>query len=416
MKVLCFSDVHGKADIIETFVKDVKKRNLDFDVIIAAGDINNPQRPRVFIDIMESLTSLGKPVLYVKGNWDVNLPERVVPGAVDLEESGPFRIKGYTIVGHGRVMRRFPVKDDEKIILVTHYPPFSIMDKGKKLEAPQQTLHSGLIEINYLIAEYRPIVHIFGHSHTYGGIDWKIGNILYVNVARLDRVAKNGDHIGNYCLITLNGDNVKIEWFFLNGTLRVCSNCGKKVYLPPGWTLCRKCANRRDLRFERLPHEFANVKVKVSGWGGRSLFLNDCIHVPLDTIANKEAYNDFLERVVLSRLIKELERVHDKVVVLSKDKVIEYYGNRYDGYVVPFSELLFSCDSRIMGPRLCALMRLYSKDKRVHVLWGVRRSKKAVIEAEYVLFEENIASVKEDIESIRELGFIPLVLQKKIEA
>ena len=178
MRALCFSDLHGKVDIARSFVRDVKRRGLEFDVIIAAGDINNPQRPRAFIEIMQMLAGFGKPVLYVKGNWDVNLPKHEVPGVVDLEKASPFRIKGYTIVGHGRSMRQFPLNRDEKVILVTHYPPFSIMDKGKKLEAPQQTLHSGLIEINYLVDRYNPIVHLFGPSHTYGGIEWRLSNVV----------------------------------------------------------------------------------------------------------------------------------------------------------------------------------------------------------------------------------------------
>jgi len=414
LKILCFSDVHGKADIVEFFVKDVIRRRLFFDAIVIAGDINNPQKPRVFLRIMESLSVFKKPVFYVKGNWDVNLPRHSVAEAIDLEESGPVEIGDYLLVGHGRRMKPFPVCNDAPIILVTHYPPFSIMDKGKRLEAPQQALHSGLVEINYLIARYKPIVHIFGHSHTYGGVEWRIGDILYVNIARLDRVAKNGQYIGNYCLMTFDSNNhVRIRWFFLNGSWRVCSSCGRKVHLPPGWTVCRKCANKRDLRFERLPKEFSEIKVKVTMWKEDRVVLREHVRIPLNTIANKEAYNDFVERIVLNALSKKLREIHSKVLFLSKDKIIEYYGTKQDGLIVPFSELLFSCDPNVVGDKLCALMRLFSKDKRVHVLWGVNNDGKAVIEAEYVLFNKELLNMsKSDVETISKYGFIPLILEK----
>ncbi len=414
MRALCFSDVHGKSDIVDFFVKEVKKQGIEFDVVIAAGDINNPQRPRVFTEIMEMLTSLGKPVLYVRGNWDVNLPSLCVPGVIDLEESGPFETNDCLIIGHGRRMKPYNLCSKKPVVLVTHYPPFSIMDRGKKLDAPQQTLHSGLVDINYLVAYYRPVVHIFGHSHTYGGIDWRIGDVLYVNVARLDRVAKGGEYIGNYCLLTIDKGRAKVEWFFLNGSLRRCSGCGKTVHLPPGWTLCRRCANKRDLRFERLPQEFSLVNIEVKVWGNNHLILRETVKVPLNTIANKEAYNDFLEKIILERLVKELEKTHDKVLVLTKDKVIEYYGKRHDGVIVPFSELLFSCDPNLMGHKLCALMRLYSLDKRVHILWGLEGDNSPKIAKEYVLFDEHIILGSEDkINAIRRLGFTPLVIKKK---
>jgi len=148
-------------------------------------------------------------------------------------------------------------------------------------------------------------------------------------------------------------------------------------------------------------------------WKEDRVILKEHVKIPLNTIANKEAYNDFVERIVLNGLSKKLREMHSKVLFLSKDKIIEYYGTKQDGLIVPFSELLFSCDPNVVGDKLCALMRLFSKDKRVHVLWGVNNDDKAVIEAEYVLFNKELLNVsRSDIETISKYGFIPLILEK----
>ncbi|RLE95595.1 MAG: hypothetical protein DRJ55_01535 [Thermoprotei archaeon] len=418
LRLLCFSDVHGKVDIVEYFVEELKKKTdkIKFDVIVAAGDINNPQKPWTFTEIMSKLAELGKPVFYVKGNWDVNLPAQDVVGVADLEKIAPIKIKGITLVGHGRKTKPFQIDHDSPVILVTHYPPFSIMDKGKKLNAPRQTQHSGLIEINYLIQYYKPIVHIFGHSHSYGGVDWKIGDTLYVNVARLDRVAKNGKYIGNYCILEVSpSKKLHIKWFFLNGSWKKCSGCGRLSHLPPGWTLCRKCASRRDLRFESLPSQFSKLHVKVSIFGENKALLNETVNIPLKTLANKEAYNDFVEKIILDKLSQKLQSRYEKILILSKDKVVEFYGNKNDGIIVPFSELLFSCNPKIYGEKLCTLMRLFSKDKRVHVLWGIRDKGTLTIESEYVLISRDlIHSATRDVGEAVRKGFSLLVLEKQL--
>ncbi|RLI98535.1 MAG: hypothetical protein DRP08_08090, partial [Candidatus Aenigmatarchaeota archaeon] len=240
ISILAFSDVHGKEDIVKFFVEDVIGKGLSFDFIIIAGDAGNPQKPWVFKNIIKIIGNLKKPVLYVKGNWDINLPEDEL--SIDLDRHGPFIIDDFVIIGHGRKISPYNNISSNKIrILVTHYPPFSIMDRGKKLEAPYQTPHSGLPEINYLISHYKPHVHIFGHSHYFGGIDLKFKDIVYINVARLDRMTRNGQYIGNYAYIKIDRKaSVDVKWYFLNGVWRICTSCGKKVHLPASWSVCRK--------------------------------------------------------------------------------------------------------------------------------------------------------------------------------
>ena len=418
LRLLCFSDVHGKEDIVKAFIDDVRGKRLNFDAMIAAGDIGNPQKPEVFSRILSALTTLGKPVLYVRGNWDVNIGEVRVRGVTDLEE-GPFEVGEYVIVGHGRKTRPFEVPSDRRVVLVTHYPPYSIMDRGKKLDAPQQTNHSGLIKINYLVHHYRPVVHIFGHSHSFGGIDLSFNGITYVNAARLDRVSKNGQYIGNYCVVELERGAVRVEWYFLNGVWRRCSCCNKRVHLPVGWSVCRKCARKRDLRYAALPPEYGRLRVEVDSIrdGGRSLLFSGELEIPVETLADEDAYMDFVDAVIREAVVRELLKIYDKVLILPKDKVIEFYGNNNDDLIIPFSEYLFSRDVKVMGRRLHTVMRLYALDKRVHVIWAFRREGyeryARRLAGEFVLFSDRILSQDGErlLRMLHEGGFRPLVFR-----
>ena len=55
IRILAFSDVHGRIDAVERLVKDVKQRKIHFDVIIVAGDIGNPQRSKAFMNILKKI-------------------------------------------------------------------------------------------------------------------------------------------------------------------------------------------------------------------------------------------------------------------------------------------------------------------------------------------------------------------------
>lgn len=416
LRILALSDVHGRLEALEKAVRDVRRRGLEFDVVVAAGDLGNPQRPSSFSLALEKLTELGAPVYYVRGNWDVNISGEIPKDTYDLDEVGPVDLgRGYVLVGHGRSAKPYDAPSGRKV-LVTHYPPFGILDRGRKLEAPTNAIHSGLVQVNYLVSHYKPLVHIFGHSHSLGGIDMELGGVRYVNVARLDRVTKSGSHIGNYCLLTLGGDKARVEWYYLGGALKVCSNCGRRVHLPVNWRICRKCARRKELRTEPLPPEFKRIAVKVSEYhasGFREILSNE-LEIPLETIKDREVLAEFLEIVLVRELRKSLSRFHEKVFEVPKEKIIEVYGEGREYALIPFSEYLFSCDEALCGKRLCTLMRLYSLDKRVHVVWGLGGGSKTWrVEREYVLFSRDLlAEAGSDVLSalLRE-GFAPLVFE-----
>jgi len=413
--ILCMSDLHGKIDIVRYFVKNFSSSPLlkRIKVVVLAGDIGNPQKEDAFWIVMRELSKLGRPIYYVRGNWDVNAPSGIVseePLIADLESLGPVDIGPAILVGHGKRLEPFRGRKPKPIVLVTHYPPFSILDRGKKLESPSQSLHAGLPEINYLVVYYRPIVHVFGHSHSFGGIEVKHNGVIYANVARLDRVGRDGSYIGNYAIISLNSrGGVALRWRFLNGIWKRCSRCGRRVHLPSEWTLCRRCANRFDLSFKRLGRSLEKVKVKVVEMAEQNeVLLDDEFHIPTTTLKDEEAYADFVDYLLIKRLREIVEREGDKLLLLPKDKIIEYYSTR-TGEVVPFSEYLFACDSDKVGERVCTLMKLYMLDKRTHVLWRLSGDASSVsITREYVLVNKRVLGDSSVVEKLLNQGFIPL--------
>ena len=421
LKILAFSDVHGRMDAIEKLVKDVKRRKLKFNIIVIAGDIGNPQKPKVFMEILKMISTLEKPIYFVKGNWDVNIAWEYFESAYDLDKIGPVNLGDYVIIGHGRNARPYDVAPGKKIILVTHYPPYGILDKGRKLEAPQNTLHSGLIEVNYLVDFYKPILHIFGHSHSFGGIEFFFNGTMYVNVARLDRITKSGSHIGNYCVIDIEGGKVHVNWFYLNGIWKNCGSCRRKVHLPANWRICRRCSRRRELKIEKIPdfHRLMRVKIqKISLEGKVEDLASFKVEIPVQTIKDSEILHDFVDMVLAKELRKILRKYHCIVMKIPKEKIIETYGKKNDCMVIPFSEYLFSCDEKLYGEKLCALMQLYSVDKRVHVFWGINHDENGKkIEREYVFFAKKLLE-KIDNKALDKLikeGFTPLVFEKTYE-
>jgi Icc-related predicted phosphoesterase len=409
--LLCVSDIHGRPEAARALTSSVESGLLkEVDAVVVAGDVGSPQREDAFYLVVRELEKLGKPVLYVRGNWDVNVPSGVVnetPLVADLESLGPLELKGVTIVGHGSSLKPHKGALKRPIVLVTHYPPFSILDRGRKVEAAQQSPHTGLPEVNYLVSYYKPAVHVFGHCHALGGVDVKHGGVVYVNVSRLDRLGRGGEVIGNYALVTVDKNgNVAVKWRFINGVWKRCSRCGRKVHLPPDWSMCRKCASRFELGFQRLDKNLERVSITVKGADGERFF-RDNFYIPVHTLRDEDSYNDFVDYLIVKKLKELMAKEGSKLLQLSKDKVIEFYSENFDD-ILSFSEYLFSCNEEKMGKKICLLMKLYVLDKRVKVLWKIKQLERMLVEAEYVLMREALLNGRL-LNELRSHGFQPLV-------
>ena len=408
---MCASDIHGRLEAAKALVSSVDQNVVkSVDAVVVAGDIGNPQKEDAFYLVIRELEKLGKPVLYVRGNWDVNAPSGIVnedPLVAELESLGPLELKWVTVVGHGSSLRPYKGALKRPVVLVTHYPPFSILDRGKKAEAVHHSPHTGLPEVNYLVAYYKPVVHVFGHCHALGGVDVRHGGVVYVNVARLDRLGRKGEIVGNYALVTIDRNGgVEVKWRFVNGEWKKCSRCGRKVHLPSEWTMCRRCASRFELGFRKLDKNLERVLVTVRSADGEQL-VNDNFYVPVHTLRDEDSYNDFVDYLIIKKLKEVVAKGGGKLLPLTKEEVAELYSEGYEGRL-PFSEYLFSCKEEVVGEKVCLLMKLYALDKRVKVLWRVKHGERALVEAEYVLVKEGLVD-GEFLEELREHGFTPLI-------
>lgn len=403
LNMLCTSDVHGRLEAVKAFVSAVDPLLLrEADVVIVAGDVGNPQDPSSFAEVIDALSKLGKPILYVRGNWDVNALTGAIredPLAADLESVGPLELKGITLVGHGLDLELYKRQLKRPIVLITHHPPYSILDKGRKVDVDHAGQHNGLPEVNYLVSYYKPVVHIFGHCHALGGIDVRWGPTVYVNAARLDRIGKEGTATGNYALVSVTSDGkVSVKWRFVNGVWKKCSKCGSKVHLPHSWSLCRRCADSFELDFKKIDRKLEKVIIRVRKMPEGIEFINNEVFIPISTLKDEKAFEGFVEYLLIKRLKKLVAEEGARLLILSKDRVVDLYAEgASDGMLR--SEFLFSCDERKVGRKLCTLMKLFLLDRGAKVLWKLSWDRKLVL-SELVLASEEALKVSGLVEDL----------------
>lgn len=409
VQIICLSDIHGKLNAVRDFVNGIDSLELrETDAIVIAGDIGDPQNTDSFYEIISEVGKLGKPVYYVRGNWDINVPSGVVsenPFIADLESVGPVEMNGVTLVGHAASLEPVKRKIKRPVVLVTHYPPFSILDKGRKIEAAYHGSHTGIPEVNYLVSYYKPSAHIFGHCHALGGLEVKWGGTVFINVARLDRTGRGGRTMGNYAVVVVDRNGaVSVKWRFVNGQWKKCSKCGRTVHLPQDWTLCRRCASHHELNFKRIDRRLEKIKVTIANVFHNSIMLTEEFFIPITTLKDEEAFEDLLGYLILKKLKEVILEDGGKILSLTKDKVIEYYSEDAAG-LHAFSEYLFSCNENKVGRRICTLMRAFYLDKRAKILWKIRQESKVFVESEILLVKDTVLRHPDLVENIRESGF-----------
>ena len=236
MKFLIFGDLLGKKNI----VKKLSQQNLRrYDFLIYTGDIPDPsvfkhlrevkvqkginentdiekelikdtmpynalkKATKEVEDIVNILLQLKKPIYGVLGNADLKYYSQFVSWPFILLHNKIETINDYHLIGYnGRPLyifeesndnenafseiqvqkdldRLFQQVDPRKTILITHAPPFGLLDKVKK-EMRQYAIGTygnkakngnlGSLGILRVIEKYKPLLHIFGHIHENEGI------------------------------------------------------------------------------------------------------------------------------------------------------------------------------------------------------------------------------------------------------
>jgi len=195
MTKICFiSDLHGSyTDLVIP----------ESDIIVCAGDMTNlgyKQELLGFFDWFSNLPQAHK--IFVAGNHDfifekypVEIKELIPSNIIYLEDSG-VEIMGLNFYGTPvqvffnnwafnrtekqleEYWKKIPENTD---ILITHSPPFGIMDLSKRGNNKCGS-KSLLYEVIYRI---KPKIHVFGHIHEGYGVVNK-DDIIFINASNMD--------------------------------------------------------------------------------------------------------------------------------------------------------------------------------------------------------------------------------------
>lgn len=194
MKIICISDTHGQHH-------DLKLPH--GDILLHAGDISMRGRIHEVTDFLQWFSQQPHPnKIFVAGNHDFlferetqeNIDKLIPKNIIYLNDSG-ITINGMNIWGspitpwfydwafnrqRGEDIRqhweKIPLNTD---ILITHGPPFGILDKTKRGELV------GCKDILPFIEKIKPKLHVFGHIHEEYGMK-KMDETVFVNASVLD--------------------------------------------------------------------------------------------------------------------------------------------------------------------------------------------------------------------------------------
>ena len=217
MKIVAFSDIHGKYEKVIEFLK-----NNQVDLVILTGDITHFGPPELAGEILNEIASFDVPVLAIPGNCDpaelygnmdnsnaINIHGRSVTinnvgicgfgGSNPTPFKTPLEFEEVEIYENAKKALE-DVKDSKVTLFVTHAPPVDT-----KVDVLPSGDHVGSISIRKIIEESQPTVNVCGHIHESIATD-KIGETEVINP---------GMTAGGYaCMINIddsNEDDIKVE-------------------------------------------------------------------------------------------------------------------------------------------------------------------------------------------------------------
>jgi len=203
-KIVCISDTHSLHQKIKI---------PDGDILIHAGDFCNRGTPDEVKDFFDWFTLLPHRIkICIAGNhdWHFELEnsrarEKTI-GCIYLQDSELVTPEGLKIYGSPwqpefcdwafNLPRGNPLKEKwdmipaDTDILVTHGPPYGIMDRIQppfhpKFEREGEDPNVGCKELLNAATKIKLMLHVFGHIHSSAGI-CTINNTIFVNAAICD--------------------------------------------------------------------------------------------------------------------------------------------------------------------------------------------------------------------------------------
>jgi len=226
-KILAVSD--WRSQPIEDLYTILETLDPTPDLLLYAGDdLSRFKQPDTDTDHLAELARLTKyqQSLYVRGNDDFpppTGPQFNTEYTTDLHTS-PYAHEKFVFIGQegstqgpglisyteNDVQRHLTEQllacEDRTPILVTHTPPFGILDIGKRFG--QQ--HIGSKAVRTFIDDLQPPLTVCGHCHQFGGRAESLEYGIVINIASHDGL----NDPGRYALITIDTANGSFEYEF----------------------------------------------------------------------------------------------------------------------------------------------------------------------------------------------------------
>jgi Icc-related predicted phosphoesterase len=177
MKILLSSDLHGLIEAYLNFKSICINEKVNLGIV--AGDLTTFSSKKIEEDIKNIFDGIGIPILFIMGNDDQYEWEDS-KNAYNINQK-TFDCNGYRFIGYqftnpfiGGIFEKNEYEQrldfselkklcNNKFILITHGPPFGILDKVGNKNVGSKAL------LNF-IQETKPEFHFFGHIHEQAGI------------------------------------------------------------------------------------------------------------------------------------------------------------------------------------------------------------------------------------------------------
>ncbi|NOX71952.1 MAG: hypothetical protein GXO64_04635 [Candidatus Micrarchaeota archaeon] len=173
MKILCASDIHHNEKIAEKIFEVIEKEKID--VFVSAGDFVSDHFAKDMLDRMKVRSFV------VHGNWDTNI--KTDNKLVTILKNEVIEYLGYFFFG---IDDRFALDEEifdiisgkplEKTIMISHSPPYGILD------ATWGGLNVGFPIYREFLENNEGIIHVCGHIHESSGYILYKNNII-INAA-----------------------------------------------------------------------------------------------------------------------------------------------------------------------------------------------------------------------------------------
>ncbi|KYC46010.1 MAG: phosphodiesterase [Candidatus Methanofastidiosum methylothiophilum] len=209
MDICVITDVHGKKSCLKKLLDSINIKQ--FDLLLCCGDITSFGGEREAKEVIQLVPNM--PFYTVFGNCDKSeVRDYIASEGISLHEK-EIKIGDYSLGGFGgsnkspfgtpleyeedQIMAGLSKLSFEKMILVTHVPPYAT-----KLDRIGNNKPIGSISVKNIIEKRQPLVAISGHVHESRAIDL-IGKTHLLNPGPLKD--------GYYGVVKINQEKIKVE-------------------------------------------------------------------------------------------------------------------------------------------------------------------------------------------------------------